>query len=332
MTTTLTLPAAPAAARPAGAGEPIRWDRFDPDRLDPAVIAVVRATCLLESRSASYGAYLTRVLPDRFADRVDAWAAEEHQHGRALRRWLALADPAFDADGALDRLLAVPYHDDTAGDRGGPTQELMARCAVEALASGFYLALADRVDEPLLRQICLRLSADERRHFDRFLQWTDTTSPLSPARRALAILRRLAELEDDQISTAAIIARGTDGTSPALGRRRHFAEVYAMYGRRHIAVVQAMIWDAVGAHPPAGVQRALTTVGTTLVRGRAAMLCFGGDRRSIERQVSTKPASPASTVTFDPSATVPSRMAIASRSPSSRWMSRLSGRAPNMGS
>jgi hypothetical protein len=49
-------------------------------------------------------------------------------------------------------------------------------------------------------------------------------------------------------------------------------------------------------------------------------------------QRSTSSPSTASTVTVSPSATLPSRICIASVSASSRWMTRLSGRAPNAGS
>ena len=50
------------------------------------------------------------------------------------------------------------------------------------------------------------------------------------------------------------------------------------------------------------------------------------------RQRNTSSPSTASTVTVSPSTTLPSRICIARVSASSRWMTRLSGRAPNAGS
>lgn len=265
----------PARTRRLEVAAPIDWHEFDATRVDPATVGIVRATFLLEARSAMYGDYLRRVLPPRFSDRVDAWAVEESHHARALRRWLALADPTFDAEAALDRFAEIPYHADASSDRGGATQELMARCVVEALACGYYLALADRVEEPLLRSLTTRLASDERRHFHQFLAWSDDTEPLSPTRRFVAIVRRLVELEDDQISGAASISRGADARHAAAARRRHFAAVYSMYRRQHVGQVQDMVWAAVGRRPPATVRRLATTIATTALRARAATLLFG---------------------------------------------------------
>ena len=50
------------------------------------------------------------------------------------------------------------------------------------------------------------------------------------------------------------------------------------------------------------------------------------------RAWTSKPPSAASTTMVSPSPTLPSRTSIAARSPSSRWMTRLRGRAPKAGS
>ncbi len=251
----------------------IDWDRFDAARVDPAVIAVVRATCLLESRSDRYRDHLIGVLPPRYAPGVEQWAEEERHHGRALARWLALADPTFEPEAAMARFAAVPYHDGPRSDRGGPTQELVARCLVEAMASTFYLALADATDEPVLQQICRRLSEDERRHFRRFLDWSRATPPMSAPRRFVTVVRRLLELEDEQISGAAVVARGVDGRPTSArrsARRDHFVDVYSMHRLRHLDVAQAMVWEAIGARPPAAVRRWLTVGGMMALRVRVA--------------------------------------------------------------
>lgn len=253
----------------------IDWDRFDPTLIDPALVAVVRATCLLESRSDLYRDHLLGVLPERFAAGVERWANEESHHGRALARWLALADPTFRPDEAMQRFLAVPYHDDQGPKRGGPTHELVARCLVEALASTFYLALAAATDEPVLRQICTRLSDDERRHFVQFLGWSRTTSPLSWPKRLGVVARRIAELEDAQISGAAIVARGALGRDAVHARQQHFIAVYSLHRREHLAVAQDLMWEAVGVGPSPCVRRWLTNAGAVAVRLRIATWAWG---------------------------------------------------------
>src|SRR4051794_30358365 len=101
----------------------VDWPCFDPAQLEAATVVVVRCTFLLEARSSSYGAYLRSVLPERMHGEIDRWEADEQHHGRALRRWLGLADPTFSCEAALNRFGLLPYHEDATADRGGPARE-----------------------------------------------------------------------------------------------------------------------------------------------------------------------------------------------------------------
>ncbi len=83
--------------------EDIDWDRFDPSKVDPMVLSVVRAASMVEYRSADYVTYLCNIFPDdeAFQEAARKWGEEENQHGRALGQWAKMADPSFDFDGAF---------------------------------------------------------------------------------------------------------------------------------------------------------------------------------------------------------------------------------------
>src|SRR6266702_3458112 len=53
------------------------------------------------------------------------------------------------------------FHDD-------PEFEVVARCIVETGTSSYYTALGEAVDEPVLKEICRNIAADEHRHYKLF--------------------------------------------------------------------------------------------------------------------------------------------------------------------
>ena len=83
----------------------IAWSRFDAARVDPGLLASVKAAALVEANGAIYAAYLRNVFVDdpAFRDAASAWAVEEQRHGDVLGRWASLADPAFDYPASLAR-------------------------------------------------------------------------------------------------------------------------------------------------------------------------------------------------------------------------------------
>ena len=152
--------------------EQVAWDRFDPAKLDPDVVPLVKAAAMVERNGDDYAVYLKRVFADDpdFQRASDAWAEEEVQHGDALGRWAMLADPGWDYGAAFERYRAG-YKINTEVDasiRGSRTGELIARCMVETGTSSYYTALGDATEEPVLKQVCRLIAADEYRHFKLF--------------------------------------------------------------------------------------------------------------------------------------------------------------------
>ena len=98
------------------------------------------------------------------------WGEEEIQHGKALARWAELADPEFDFEAAFGRFrdgYQVDFDCDVSR-RGSRTGEMIARCMVEVGTSSYYSALRDGVQEPVLKEICRNIAADEIRHYKLF--------------------------------------------------------------------------------------------------------------------------------------------------------------------
>ena len=140
----------------------LAWDRFDPSKVDPEVVPLVKAAAMVERNGGDYALYLNSVFHDdpHFQAAADAWAVEEVQHGDALGRWAMLADPGWDFYAAFDRY-RESYKIDTTADasiRGSRSGELVARCMVETGTSSYYTALGEASAEPVLREICRQIS------------------------------------------------------------------------------------------------------------------------------------------------------------------------------
>ena len=78
--------------------EDVAWDRFDPAKVDPDLVSLVKAAAMVERNGTDYAVYLNRVFGDDpdFRQAADYWADEEVQHGDALGKWAMLADPSWD--------------------------------------------------------------------------------------------------------------------------------------------------------------------------------------------------------------------------------------------
>src|SRR5690349_3607292 len=133
----------------------IAWGSFDRTKIDPEIVAIVKAASLVEFNGADYADYLCKVFPDDapFQELARRWGAEEVQHGQALGRWAALADPGFDFADACRRFSEGFRVDPDAARsvRGSRAGEMVARCVVETGTSSYYTALAEATEEPVLR-------------------------------------------------------------------------------------------------------------------------------------------------------------------------------------
>ena len=235
----------------------IPWDRFDPAKVDPETVKVVKAASLVEHNGEDYAVYLCNVFADdpEFQDAARLWAREEVQHGRALRRWAELADPSFDFDAAFRRFsagfqLPLDAEESVRGSRAG---ELIARCIVETGTSSWYTAIKDGTAEPVLREICRRIAADELRHYKLFyshLKRYLVREKIGAWRRVLVALDRLRETEDDELAYAYWSANQDEGAYDRRRYSRAYARrAYGFYKPRHVERGIAMVMKAVGLAP-----------------------------------------------------------------------------------
>jgi hypothetical protein len=260
--------------------EDIAWDRFDAARVDPDLLRIVKAASLVEQNGADYAQYLCGVFHDdaAFQELAQRWGVEERQHGQALGRWAMLADPQFDHAAAAARFTAGFRVDlaASASVRGSRAGELVARCIVETGTSSYYTALAEATQEPVLKQICQRIAADELRHYKLFythLQRYLAAERLGRWGRLKVAAGRLAEAEDDELAYAYHAAN--EGGGP-YDRRRCVAaygrRAYALYRRHHVERGMAMIFKAVGLKPQGRLNSWLTRLAWWGLRRRGFQL------------------------------------------------------------
>jgi len=264
--------------------ESIPWDRFDRSKIDPELVKIVKAASLVEANGADYGSYLGSVFSDdpEFQQAARAWSLEEVQHGMALARWATLADPSFDFDGAFKRFTdGVKIEtSSTASIRGSRSGELVARCIVETGTSSYYSAMMDAADEPVLKEICRHIAADEFRHyklFYRYLQSYLAKEQVGPVRRFFVALSRITESEDDELAYAYYSANHPGESY----ERRRFVKAYlrrgfASYRHEHLERAVGMALKAVGLKSNGWLNAIVTGVAGRWLRFRIAQLARAG--------------------------------------------------------
>jgi Fatty acid desaturase len=235
----------------------IPWDRFDPAKVDAEILRIVKAASLVERNGADYAQYLCGVFADdpAFQEAARHWGSEEIRHGEALGRWAMLADPGFDHAAAAARFTRGFRVDLDASQsvRGSRAGELVARCIVETGTSSYYTALAEACAEPVLKEICKRIAADELRHYKLFythMQRYLEAERIGFWRRLAVALGRIAESEDDELAYAYYAAN--ENAAPY--DRRRYAQAYArrayaVYRWHHVERGIAMVFKAVGLKP-----------------------------------------------------------------------------------
>jgi len=236
----------------------VAWDAFDPARIDPDLVRIVKAAAMVERNGSDYALYLNGVFQDDpdFRAAADHWALEEVQHGDALGKWAMLADPAWDFEAAFARYRTgyIIKTDADASIRGSRTGELIARCMVETGTSSYYTALAEATDEPVLKQVCKLIAADEYRHFKLFYDHMHRylrRERLSKLRRLRIALSRITESEDDELAYA--YHCGNEPASQPYAHKRciaaYMASAMSFYRYHHITRGMGMILKTVGLTP-----------------------------------------------------------------------------------
>ena len=191
--------------------EDIPYDRLARElvRDDRQLFYIVASASFIESASDIYTDNLVAFFHDD-AEIVtwlkQQWEIEELQHGAALKRYVQTAWPDFDWEAAYRTFLAeyLPFCvvDRLAGTRA---LEMAARCVVETGTAAFYRMLSELSEEPVLRELAGRISADEVRHYKHFYRGFRRYRALEqPSRLAVArtLWSRSAEVESEDALSA----------------------------------------------------------------------------------------------------------------------------------
>ncbi|HJT44510.1 MAG TPA: ferritin-like domain-containing protein [Rhizomicrobium sp.] len=243
----------------------VHWSLFDPSKVEPSLLAAVKAAALVEYNAPDYVTYLKRVFADTGADTlaaIEQWGREEAQHGRALGRWAEMADPRFKLEDALVRFRKgyTPAHfiDTGAGSvRGSRRGEMIARCVVESGTSSYYSAIRDASQEPVLQEIAGRIAADEYRHYKLFYDTLHAQAEpdISFWRKLWIALGRVRESDDDELAFSfycANVPPEKEAVTPYDRKKYSQAARQAsmtVYHRKHIQKLVQMVIKVVGANP-----------------------------------------------------------------------------------
>jgi hypothetical protein len=259
----------------------IPWNQFDPSKVNADLLKIVKAASLVEYNAGDYGAYLDNVFQGDadFREAARIWVDEEIQHGKALGQWAKLADPDFDLDVAIQRF-RDNFRIDVDADasiRGSRAGELIARCMVETGTSSYYSALAEAADEPVLKAVCLKIAADELRHYKLF--YTHLKGYLEQENMGLfgrlrVAIGRISETEDDELACAYYAANAEAGApyDRLHYSREYLSRAYGYYQHHHMERVVAMVFKACGLRPQTLTFRASQNVVWWLFANRARYL------------------------------------------------------------
>jgi len=243
----------------------VHWSLFDPEKVEPTLLAAIKAAALVEYNAPDYVVYLKRIFADAGAATlasIEQWGREESQHGRALGRWAEMADPSFKLEEAFVRFRKgyTPEHfavQEAGSVRGSRRGEMIARCVVESGTSSYYTAIRDATEEPVLKEIAGRIAADEYRHYKLFYDTLNaqTEPDIGFWKRLMIAVGRVRESEDDELAYAfycANVPPEKEAITPY--KRKKYSRLSAnasmsVYHRHHIQKLVQMVIKVVGANP-----------------------------------------------------------------------------------
>ena len=241
--------------------ENLSWEKLDPSKVSADLLKVVKAAALVEYNAEAYADYLCKVFHDDedFQAIAREWAIEEVQHGQALGQWAERIDPSWNLEVAMAKFREgyVPDHfmsEEEASVRGSRSGEMVARCMVEIGTSSYYSAIGDSTEEPVLKEICKHIAADEFKHYKLFYDTLNKyidQEGLSRMKRLKIALGRIAESEDDELSYAffAATANDNDNYDRKTYNRAYMERAYSYYQFKHMDRVVGMVFKACGFKP-----------------------------------------------------------------------------------
>ncbi|HMA15611.1 MAG TPA: acyl-ACP desaturase [Kiloniellaceae bacterium] len=259
----------------------IAWERFDASKVDPELVKIVKAASMVEYNGADYATYLCNVFPDdaEFQAAAKSWAVEEVQHGQALARWAKLADDSFDFECSFQRFrdgfkISTDAADSIRGSRSG---ELVARCIVEVGTSSYYASIGATTEEPVLREICRNIAADELRHYKLFythLRRYLERENIGRWKRVAVALGRIGESEDDELAYAFYAANENRETpyDRKVHGRAYMKRAYACYRAPQVQRAVAMVFKAAGLDPQGRAAALAARAAYGFIRLRSRMM------------------------------------------------------------
>ena len=274
--------------KPGWTLDDVDWGAFDASKVDPHVLSVIKASAMIELNAPDYVTYLKNVFhdDDLMKEAADQWGKEEQQHGRALGRWVALADPGFDFDDAFRRFTqgySLPLDTDESV-RGSRAAELVARCIVESGTTSFYSAVKDSTNEPVLKQVAGFIAGDEMRHYKLFwdhFNRIDGPSQASFRERLTVAIGRIREADDDDEMGYAYFCANTAPGAAEFDQKLYGGsyEYYAkgLYRPAHINRLVSMTAKAVGVSPQSFIIRMVSRLTYFLFQRRLRSLAWVAD-------------------------------------------------------
>ena len=257
--------------------EDIDWSLFDPKKVNPEMLRVIKAGSVVEHNGSDYGLYLKGVFAgdELFEKEIDPWSKDEIKHGKVLAQWVKLADPTYDFDERFKAYVEGFPIDTQAQEsiRGSRGSELLTRCMVEIGTSSFYSSVRDATDEPLLKHICHKIAADELRHYKLFYSHYkryQAHEKISLRKRLQLALGRLFENEDDELAFAYYTANNESGPYDRKYYTQEYGKaVYSYYKKVHVDRGIALFCKAVGLNPQGWIQKGLSSLAMSLLAFKA---------------------------------------------------------------